>query len=212
VAEQLRRDRRRLPRARSRVSIPRSGGGPLGGPSIPRTTDGPAVRLRGTFSLPQADRAELASSGRSLEFPSPASSPVWIVVVHKQRPGRQQPGRFLHRIIPRPGETCVDGSRRACHRACARGLREGKGPRSVRGRQSAIQRPNGDLVAIASGNADPADRPTVAISALSRIRPVIQARRQHRESPQAGYPARAGHGLHLGRRVPVDRSHWAPPI
>jgi hypothetical protein len=55
---------------------------------------------------------------------------------------------LVHSIIPRPGETRVDGSRRPCHRACARGLREGKGPRSVRGRQSAIQRPNGDLVLI----------------------------------------------------------------
>jgi hypothetical protein len=107
---------------------------------------------RRTFSRPQAGRRQPSSSERRTQFPSPAPSPAPAAVVHKRRPGRQHPHRVLHRLIPRPGETRVDGFLRPCHRASARGLREGNGPRSVRGRQSAVQRPNGDLGVSTSGN------------------------------------------------------------
>ena len=118
---------------------------------------------------------------------------------------------FLHSIIPRPGETRVDGSGRPCHGACARGLREGKGPRSVRGRQSAAQRPNGDLVLIGQrnyrrgrvGKFDQTGAQTVHRPSPERI----NDRSNHRKP---GIECADDPGLHLGGRVPVDRPIGLP--
>jgi hypothetical protein len=141
---------------------------------MPRGPDGESARSPPDFSRPQAGRRQPPSSERRTQFPSPAPSPAPAAVVHKRRPGHQHPHRVLHRLIPRPGETRVDGFLRPCHRASARGLREGNGPRSVRGRQSAVQRPSGDLVPSASGDAwrSPATTSRFAARAANGQQPV----------------------------------------
>ena len=159
-------------RTRIRGSIPGSVGDPLDCPSMPCTTDGLAVRLRGTFFLfhKPVGRNRAAQDG----------PPSFHPQRHPQRRSRLSTSRglasttwqdFSTASSPDLGERALTppGDRAMVLRTRSPG---GQGPRSVRGRQSAAQRPNGGLVLCARGNPDPASSRIVANSASSRIRPV----------------------------------------
>ncbi len=75
-------------------------------------------------------------------------------------------------------------------------------PGADRGRQSAVQRPNGDLVLCASGNGGADRRSTV---------PELAGRPSTDRQP-TGIQCADDARLHLGRGVPVDRAHRARAI